>query len=388
MTIALRRVTADDWATWRPVRLAALTDAPEAFGSRLADWLDAPEARWRGRLSLPGAVDLLAVEHDRSPEQAPERTPDSDPAPGRSVGMATGVPSADDPAVAELISMWVAPEARGQGVARTLINAVARAMAEHGAARLELSVMPDNHRARRTYERAGFTLTDTPGDELPDGRHELVMVRGLAAERTLLAYERGSDRYAERTDDHRAGLVDDLLALVPAGSHVLELGSGPGRDADALEAAGLRVDRTDGAAAFVDRLRAAGHDARLLDVRDDDGPRDAGGVLTPWGGPYDAVFANAVLLHVDRDDTRPVLDRARRAVRPGGVLAATVKRGDRDGWSDRKLDDPRWFTYWTEDALAAVVTAAGWRGVTVRESTRPGADERWLTVTAHRPEED
>ena len=78
----------------------------------------------------------------------------------------------------------------------------------------------------------------------------------------------------------------------------------------------------------------------------------------------------------------------RRVVRPGGVLAATVKRGDGDGWSDRKLDEPRWFTYWTEDALAAVVTAAGWRGVTVRETTRPGADERWLTVTAHRPEED
>lgn len=381
-------MTADDWATWRPVRLAALTDAPEAFGSRLADWQAAPEDRWRDRLSLPGAVDLLAIEHDRSPEQAPQRTPDPDPAPGRPVGMATGVPSADDPAAAELISMWVAPEARGRGVARRLIDAVARAMAEHGAARLELSVMPDNHRARQIYERSGFTLTDSPGDALPDGRRELVMARELAAERTLLAYERGADRYAERTDDHRAGLVDDLLALVPAGSLVLELGSGPGRDADALEAAGLRVDRTDGAAAFVDRLRAAGHDARLLDVRDDDGPRDADGRPTPWGGPYDAVFADAVLLHVARDATGPVLERARRAVRPGGVLAATVKRGDGDGWSDRKLDDPRWFTYWTEDALATVVTAAGWRGVTVRETTRPGADERWLTVTAHRPEED
>ncbi len=61
--------------------------------------------------------------------------------------------------------MWVAPQARGRGVARRLIDAVARAMAEHGAARLELSVMPDNHRARRTYERSGFTLTDSPGDD-------------------------------------------------------------------------------------------------------------------------------------------------------------------------------------------------------------------------------
>jgi len=359
VTIELRRVIADDWATWRPVRLAALADAPEAFGSTLADWRDAPEHRWRARLSLPGAVDLLAVDG------------------GRVVGMASGVPDADDPARAELVSMWVAPEARGHGLAAQLVDAVARTVATGGAHRLELSVMPDNHRARRTYERAGFTTTDIPGDELADGRHETVMRRDLTAERTLLAYERGVDRYAERTDDHRAGLVDGLLALVPAGAHVLELGSGPGRDADALEAAGLRVDRTDGTTAFVDRLRAAGHDARVLDVRQVD-----------WGGPYDAVFANAVLLHVDRAVMGTVLARARHAVRPGGVLAATVKHGDGDGWSDRKLDDPRWFTYWTEDALAAAAGVAGWADVVVRDTTRSGAEERWITVTARRPEED
>ncbi|MCM3522377.1 bifunctional GNAT family N-acetyltransferase/class I SAM-dependent methyltransferase [Curtobacterium sp. P97] len=363
MTIELRRVTAEDWAVWRPVRLAALTDAPQAFGSRLEDWQDAPEHRWRTRLSLPGAVDLLAVEE------------------GDTVGMASGVPDPDDLALAELISMWVAPGARGRGLVARLVDEVARVLVVQGTEHLELSVMPDNDRARRAYERIGFSATDTPGDRLPDGRTETVMRRDLSAERTLLAYERGADRWTERTDGHRAGLVDDLLGLVPGGAQVLELGSGPGRDADALEAAGLRVDRTDGTTAFVDRLRAAGHEARVLDVR-----RDG------WGGPYDAVVANAVLLHVARSDTPAVLERARRAVRPGGVLAATVKRGDGDGqgdgWSDRKLDDPRWFTYWDEDALAAAVTTAGWHDVRVRETTRPGAEERWLTVTARRPEED
>ena len=359
MTIELRRVTADDWATWRPVRLAALADAPQAFGSRLEDWQDAPEHRWRTRLSLPGAVDLLAVEDDDV------------------VGMASGVPDPDDLALAELISMWVAPGARGRGLVARLVDEVARVLVAQGVERLELSVMPDNDRARRAYERTGFTATDEPGDLLPDGRRETVMRRDLTAERTLHAYERGADRYTERTDDHRAGLVDDLLALVPPGAHVLELGSGPGRDADALEAAGLRVDRTDGTRAFVDRLRAEGHDARLLDLRHEG-----------WGGPYDAVFANAVLLHVDRAATGAVLGRARGAVRPGGVLAATVKHGDGEGWSDRKLADPRWFTYWTADALAAAVRAAGWSDVVVRETTRPGAEERWLTVTARRPEED
>lgn len=358
MTITLRRVTADDWETWRPVRLAALADAPEAFGSTLADWADAPEHRWRTRLSIPGALDLLAHAEDDSV-----------------VGMASGVPG-EDPGSAELISMWVDPAARGRGVAAALIRAVATWAASAGADTLELSVMPDNATARRTYERCGFTAADEPGDPLPDGRHEVVMRRDLAAERTLDAYERAADRYAERTDDHRAGLVDDLLALVPGGARVLELGSGPGRDALALEAAGLVVDRTDGARSFVDALRSAGHEARLVDVRSD-----------AFGGPYEAVFANAVLLHVGRTELEGVLVRLRDAVHPGGVLAATVKLGDGDAWSTRKLDLARHFTYWTPGPLAEVVTRSGWTDVDVRETTRPGADERWLTVTARRPQE-
>lgn len=161
--IELRRVTADDWATWRPVRLAALADAPNAFGSRLVDWQDAPENRWRTRLSLPGAVDLLAVDTERD----------------RPVGMASGVPDADDPHRVELISMWVDPAARGRGVARLLIDAVATWAVEHGAHELVLSVMPDNLGAQETYVRTGFVHTAEPGEPLSDGRRERVMRRTL-----------------------------------------------------------------------------------------------------------------------------------------------------------------------------------------------------------------
>ena len=163
MTIELCRVTADDWATWRPVRLAALADAPDSFGSRLVDWQDAPEHRWRTRLSLPGAVDLLAVDTERD----------------RPVGMASGVPDADDPHRVELVSMWVDPAARGRGVARLLIDEVANWAAGHGAHELVLSVMPDNLGAQETYVRTGFVHTAEPGEPLSDGRHERVMCRTL-----------------------------------------------------------------------------------------------------------------------------------------------------------------------------------------------------------------
>lgn len=355
MTIELRALTADDWREWRPVRLAALADAPDAFGSRLRDWVDAPEARWRTRLSIPGALDLIAFDGDRA------------------VGMASGTPGDGDRA--ELISMWVDPSVRGRGVAGLLIDAIARWAVRVGSAGLELSVMPDNAVARRTYERHGFTIADEPGDLLPDGRHEVVMRRDLATDRTLDASEHAADRSAERTDGHRAGLVDDLLGLVAPGARVLELGSGPGRDALALESGGLHVDRTDGARSFVERLREDGHVARVLDVRT--------GV---FGSGYDAVFANAVLLHLRREELPGVLRRAFVAVVPGGVLAATVQRGDGEDWNTGMLDRPRHVTDWTEEALASAVTETGWTDVVVRATTAPGADERWLTVTARRPE--
>ncbi|WP_347977084.1 class I SAM-dependent methyltransferase [Microbacterium sp. ProA8] len=188
---------------------------------------------------------------------------------------------------------------------------------------------------------------------------------------TLAAYERGAARYAERTSADPSPLADDLVALVSPGAHVLELGSATGRDAAALESAGLVVDRTDGAVAFVAALRAGGHAARVLDVRADD-----------FGGLYDAVFANAVLLHVPRPDLPGVLATARRACRPGGVLVASVKKGSGAGWSDAKLDDPRHFTYWAEDELRDALSAAGWSPERVFESTRSGAIERWITVIA------
>src|SRR5579875_1896761 len=105
--IELQELTPDDWRIWRALRLAALGEAPYAFGSTLADWSGDGdrEDRWRGRLSIPGAVDLVAVLD------------------GEAAAMASGVPGGRA-GEAELISMWVAPAARGRGVGDELIRAV------------------------------------------------------------------------------------------------------------------------------------------------------------------------------------------------------------------------------------------------------------------------
>ncbi|MEE1929483.1 GNAT family N-acetyltransferase [Streptomyces sp. TRM 70351] len=164
VTLRLRVLTADDWELWRAVRLAALAEAPYAFGSRLADWQGAGdrEERWRARLSLPGALDLLAVLD------------------GEPVGQASGVPD-EEGRVVRLLSVWAGPRARGLGVGDALVGEVERWARHAGARTLELAVSPGNGHARALYRRHGFVDTGRLGEEVPGGGREQVWVKELSA---------------------------------------------------------------------------------------------------------------------------------------------------------------------------------------------------------------
>lgn len=130
----LRSCGEDDWSAWRAVRLAALSEAPYAFGSTLADWRDANEERWRERLrGVPYNV-VVAID-------------------GVDVGMASGFP--EDGNVL-LISMWVAPSARGHGVGDRLIESVTEWARELGVPAVDLDVVESNLPAIALYRRNGF----------------------------------------------------------------------------------------------------------------------------------------------------------------------------------------------------------------------------------------
>ena len=159
--IELQEIGPDDWKLWRELRLAALEEAPYAFSSRLADWVDASEERWRQRLGVPGAYQVIALLD------------------GTPVGMAGGF-HRDEPEAAELVSMWVAPAGRGRGVGDALITAVHNWARGWGATVLKLSVADGNESAHKLYLRNGFSGTGEPGDLMPDGvRRELVMRKEL-----------------------------------------------------------------------------------------------------------------------------------------------------------------------------------------------------------------
>ncbi|KRE96191.1 hypothetical protein ASG76_03910 [Nocardioides sp. Soil774] len=199
-------------------------------------------------------------------------------------------------------------------------------------------------------------------------------------ERTVRAYDLDAVAYAEASpampDSVRAD-VEALARQLGPGARVLEIGSGGGRDARLMEELGLRVRRTDITPGFVALLREQGHVCDLLDPLVDD--------LSSSEGPYDGVWANASLLHVERGDLPTVLARLAGVTRPGGLLRVSLKEGDGEGWSTHgSVRHPRHFTYWRADALHEVVQDAGWTGVTVMSGLAGKRSESWLEVSASR----
>ncbi|MFC7550177.1 GNAT family N-acetyltransferase [Plantactinospora sp. GCM10030261] len=163
--LELRELTVDDWTIWRELRLAALAEAPYAFGSTLADWQGDGdrEERWRGRLALPGSYNLVAVLDDQP------------------VGMVSGIPVDGADGIAELISMWVSPAGRGRGVGVRLVEAVADWARRRGARVLRLAVMSDNAAAIALYERAGFRHDALLGSSPPNSaKREVIMTMPLS----------------------------------------------------------------------------------------------------------------------------------------------------------------------------------------------------------------
>lgn len=81
--------------------------------------------------------------------------------------------------VADLHRVVVAPEQRGRGIGRALIEAGMDWAAEQSAERMLLEVEHDNAPALVLYRRAGFAEIARRGDYYGAGRHALVMQKEL-----------------------------------------------------------------------------------------------------------------------------------------------------------------------------------------------------------------
>ncbi|HEY5972858.1 MAG TPA: class I SAM-dependent methyltransferase [Pseudoxanthomonas sp.] len=172
--------------------------------------------------------------------------------------------------------------------------------------------------------------------------------------RTIHSYERYARRYAAAVSPQPVGIDEEALRrmvdIVQPRGTVLEVGSGPGWDADYVESLGVAVRRTDVTQAFCEFQTERGKRIERLDVIEDD-----------LGGLYDAVMALCVLLHIDRDLTDPVLRKVAGALRPEGVFLVSVREGEGELWETGEVSGEYHVVLWSRDAFVARLATAGLR---------------------------
>jgi GNAT superfamily N-acetyltransferase len=150
-------LTAQEWPAYRALRLRSLANAPDAFCSSLALEESWAHELWMARLmaaSVSGRDCPLVAEADDSTDQP-------------MLGLLWAKCDAEDAGIVNLFQMWVAPEARGRGVAAALVDE-AVAWARSIQARLvRLGVVSGNQAAIQLYTRKGFGMVGTPEPTRP-----------------------------------------------------------------------------------------------------------------------------------------------------------------------------------------------------------------------------
>lgn len=188
---------------------------------------------------------------------------------------------------------------------------------------------------------------------------------------TLAFYDREAAAYAAKGAAEGQSL-GDFLALLPTGAKILELGCGAGHDAAAMIAAGFDVTPTDGSPGLAAQAeQRLGRPVQVMKFAE-----------LAAVEAYDAVWANACLLHVPDAGLDDVLTRAHRALKSGGLFYAGFKAGD--GGDRDSLG--RYYNFPSRERLDGAYAAAGrWATRDVRVSQGGGYDgvpRTWLHVMA------
>jgi len=171
MEPVVRAFRPSEWRAYREIRLRALADSPDAFGSTLAVEESTPAERWESSLAraATSGVDLpLLAEVDR-----------------RAAGLAWAKVDASNALVVNLFQMWVAPEFRGKGIGSMLVRAAVGWARSRDADSVRLRVTCGDTPAARLYAREGFHVEGQreplrPGSPLQSQAMSLRLNKGAA----------------------------------------------------------------------------------------------------------------------------------------------------------------------------------------------------------------
>jgi ribosomal protein S18 acetylase RimI-like enzyme len=162
--VAVRRLGVRDGDSVRRLRLRALRDAPDAFGSTYEREVAFSWEVWEARLVSNTNAHFVFETAQQGP-----------------VGLVSVVRDDTDQEVAYLVGMWVDARVRGMGAADALVTEAIGWAEGQPVSILRLHVTEGNVPAERLYLRHGFVKTGDSIDRERDGAVEFEMERSVRA---------------------------------------------------------------------------------------------------------------------------------------------------------------------------------------------------------------
>lgn len=402
MPIAVRRAVPEEWEALKEVRLAALRDSPDAFGSTYEREARADESTWRGWITgegWDGAVTTFVAEEE-----------------GRLFGMATAHRPDDEQATVWMFAMWVRSESRGRGIGRALVEAVVDHARSLGAEVVMLRVTEGNAAATGLYASCGFIGTPDPPEPLRDGSalttRAMWLPLGHRSDDELLRtqmtyYDDQADGYEDqwfRRGAHDGGaednarwfeetaVVEAMVADLDASGDVLDLAAGSGVWTRLLAPRAQRLVAVDASRRMLAQNRAHYGESHVEYVRAD---------VFSWDTDdrFDLIVMGFFVSHVPPARFEELWARLRTWLRPAGCVWLVDERWQ-SGFpraGGRSLGGPshahrrrlggRHYTivklFYTPEEITAKLDALGWdadmRGTGERFYAGTARPRRWLS---------
>ncbi|TLM72533.1 GNAT family N-acetyltransferase [Microbulbifer harenosus] len=147
-------ITEKDWQDLKNIRLESLRDSPDAFGITYKEAMEISEEKWKSIASGELGLKFFLARSEKE-----------------NIGV---VGAAQIDGKCELVSMWVKPEKRSDGVGVSLVKELLDYAKSNGFTSVVLSVSSRNEAAFNLYSKIGFKNLGEVGGSLGPGLKKMV----------------------------------------------------------------------------------------------------------------------------------------------------------------------------------------------------------------------
>ncbi len=193
-------------------------------------------------------------------------------------------------------------------------------------------------------------------------------------QKTIETYNQQAKEYDENTIDFWEKFPSTFLDIFAKSvlnnssnnsvASVLDVGSGPGRDALLLETKGLKVTCLDASHTMVELSKARGLASLVGDFNELPFPENS----------FDGVWAYTSLLHVPKAEIGKPLAEIYRVLSAGGIFGFGLIEGHEELYRESSggMTQPRWFSYYTKEEIEELLGTHGFEVVHF-ETFKPGS---------------